>query len=472
MRNLFVLLGLWVGAGWAQDGLPDGARWISHLKGDLMPFWDQPSAFGSPVGSFLSTRCDDGSVLDYQTPCAELVGNYYLLTPVRYLVSVSRQTYGYGVAYHLTGDARYLGYMKAGVDFIRKNAEDPQGGMFTQQDLRTGQWGPARELRNPQELGYGLLGMAFYYYLTRDAEVLPDILTIRDYILSRYWNNDLGAMQWNLAPNANDQWDKKELVAVLDQLNTYMVLLTPILPEPYQGEWKSAMNGMAHAMIDQFYSPKEGLFFLEATTAAQKDLSRTGTDFGHNAKALWMIRWIGRLTGDDGLVRFAEGNAPKLFERAYLADEGSWAQGLLAGGATDRSKSWWIYAELDQYSGTLGLKDRAFADRLAATNRFWFDRFVDPQYGEVWNGLDAGTNRPVKDFTKQWPWKNAYHSFEHTLVGYITGQQLSGQATTLYYAFSNLPEYSLIRPYYFSGDVQQASQTDSGGWAVTFGNIQ
>ena len=37
---------------------------------------------------------------------------------------------------------------------------------------------------------------------------------------------------------------------------------------------------------------------------------------------------------------------------------------------------------------------------------------------------------------KQWEWKNAYHSFEHALVGYIVAQQLNDKPVTLYYAFS------------------------------------
>src|SRR5262245_45516245 len=35
--------------------------------------------------------------------------------------------------------------------------------------------GSAPKFRTSQELGYGLLGMAFYYYLTRDADVVQDI---------------------------------------------------------------------------------------------------------------------------------------------------------------------------------------------------------------------------------------------------------------------------------------------------------
>jgi mannose/cellobiose epimerase-like protein (N-acyl-D-glucosamine 2-epimerase family) len=109
--------------------IPSGDRWLQHLTTDLLPFWSSPAALGNPIGEFPSTRCDDGSVLDFQLPCAGIAGNSYLLAPDRYLVPLSRQTYGYGVAYHLTGDPKYLAWMRAGVDYIRQHAIDPPGGM-------------------------------------------------------------------------------------------------------------------------------------------------------------------------------------------------------------------------------------------------------------------------------------------------------------------------------------------------------
>src|SRR5579871_6839105 len=59
--------------------LPTGTRWLQHLNYDLLPFWTLPSALGSPLGSFPSTRCDDGSLLDFNNPCAPIAGNSYLM---------------------------------------------------------------------------------------------------------------------------------------------------------------------------------------------------------------------------------------------------------------------------------------------------------------------------------------------------------------------------------------------------------
>src|SRR4051812_46244864 len=132
---------------------PDGDWWMAHFVRDLLPFWDMPAALGSPIGVFPSTRCNNGSAIDYSKPCPE-VNNAYLLTRSRYLVPLSRQIYGYGVAFHLTGDPKYLRYMKAGIDVLRTSWIDRDaGGIFEEQNLDTGAMGPAVELRDPQQLG-------------------------------------------------------------------------------------------------------------------------------------------------------------------------------------------------------------------------------------------------------------------------------------------------------------------------------
>lgn len=449
------------------DSLPTGEQWLAHLNNDLLPFWTMPAALGNPVGQFPSIRCDDGSLVNFSNPCPPYTAGSWLLVPARYLVPVSRQTYGYGVAYHLTGNPTYLGYMKAGIDYLREHFKDPGGGMFEWQDLGTGIWSPERQFRDPQQLGYGLLGMAFYYYLTRDEAVLQDILAIKNYIFENYYNPSLGTMQWLLESNGNTSAITKQLVADLDQMNTYLVLLTPILPEPYRSQWRDTLTLDAHSMLATFYSPGDNLFFTQADTPQQRDLSYTGVDVGHTSKALWMLRWAGLLTGDQALANFAASNGRRLLDRAYLPEDGSWAQGVLQGGALDKNKNWWIYCELDQLAGSLALADVSAGQHLPQTNEYWFTKFVDHQYGEVWNGVDYGTDAPQRDMPKAWEWKNAYHDFEHALVGYITSQWLHGEPATLYYAFSGTVDQSTIHPYYFSGTIDSISSA-AGYQTVTF----
>jgi mannose/cellobiose epimerase-like protein (N-acyl-D-glucosamine 2-epimerase family) len=461
---------------WPQGSLPAGTRWLDHLNKELLPFWTTDSAFGNPFGAFPGTRCDDATLYDERNPCPELQGNSWISPRQRHVVALSRQVYGYGVAFHLTGKRVYLDAMKAGIDFIRQNAIDRvNGGMATTQNIYDGSWVPTPKLRNSQELAYGLLGMAFYYYLTRDADVLQDVIDVKNYIFDKYYNVSLGAMQWMLTSSTDVRFDDKRLVAQLDQLNTYLVLLTPLLPEPFQSEWKASLLRLSHVMIGQFYSPDEGLFFLSGNRPEDKVLATAGTDFGHNAKALWMIRLTGLITGSADLVAFAENNAQRLLPRAHLEDCGCWADGILPGGALDTNKTAWIFAELDQLAGTLALRDPTFAQYLPRAYDYWFRHFVDPVYGEVWNGVDGKTHAPMRRLPKHWKWKSAYHSFEHALVGYIVAQQLRGEPVTLYYAFSGDPPATSAQPYYFSGTIagiepvadDQGRQTQK----ITFSNI-
>jgi hypothetical protein len=183
---------------------PSPERWLRHLHDELLPFWTHPDALGQPAGNFPSVRCDAGSALNRGDPCPEIRNNAWLMPDRQYTVALSRQTYGYGVAFHMTGDPAHLDRMRAGVQFLRSSAMDRESGGFAAwRDNATGRWMPAAEFRNPQELAYALLGIGFYYYLTRDAEVLPDLLASKEYIFRNYDDPELGALRWMLKDTAD-----------------------------------------------------------------------------------------------------------------------------------------------------------------------------------------------------------------------------------------------------------------------------
>src|SRR5215467_3086015 len=85
----------------SQSSLPPGIRWLDHLNNDLLPFWTSDTALGEPLGAFPSTRCDDRTLYDERNPCPE-IGRNRDLAQQRHLVALSRQAYGYGVAFPLT----------------------------------------------------------------------------------------------------------------------------------------------------------------------------------------------------------------------------------------------------------------------------------------------------------------------------------------------------------------------------------
>ena len=150
-----------------------------------------------------------------------------------------------------------------------------------------------------------------------------------------------------------------------------------------------------------------------------------------------------------------------ILRRAYIKETGSWGRGFkpeFPGSRTwvlDPNKEWWSLAELDQTTATLALDDPIFAKVLPHTYDYWFEHMVDKEHGGVWHMVNAADDQPDLSFPKQHSWKNAFHVFEHALIGYLTGQQLHDEPITLYYAFKQDVADEEIQPYLYFGKVMK-----------------
>lgn len=463
--------------------VPIGQRWIDHLENDLMRFWAMETALGDPLGHFPTYRCNDGSLFDAAAPCPELAdpipGIVWL--DREFTRSVSRQVYGYGIAFHMTGNPEYLDYARAGVDYITTTLLDDQGngGAYSYLLGEAEEPSPARLERRSQDLAYALTGLGFYYYLTRDPAVLDHIVDVKEYIFATYYEDYLALMRWVIEPSPDgDRPGQIELVAYLDQIYAYMLWLTPALPADLREEWEGDLHTMASDIMQRFYSPRVGLFWGAVTAPSEMRLETDHVDFGHSVKTMWMIYTIGRMTGDLAMVEFGRNNAAAILERAYLEETGSWARRPLNDGTLDHDKEWWILAELDQVAATLALIDPAYARYLPHTYSDWFVHMVDHEHGGIWHWVDAETNQPDIRFPKQHSWKNALHSFEHALIGYLTGQQLHGLPITLHFAFVEDPNLDdpavrrTINPYVYRGPIDRdRSGPGETSYLVTFSRI-
>lgn len=451
------------------NSLPDGQRWIEHMEKELLPYWTMPSALGSPRGGFPTYRANDGSLVDpqklppeYQAAMAGDLCGLVDQSRQHQVRMQARQTFGYGIAFHMTGNPEYLGYMKAGVDYFRKHGIDPKGGSYSYRE--NGKWGPMAPERTSQDMAYALSGIGFYYYLTHDPKVLPDILRIKDYIFKTYYDKGLGLLRWvnqgSTSKTCGDvnSTNQRELVAQLDQVYAYMTWLTPSLPEPHRTQWTKDLHKVATIMMEQFFSEKYGFFWGRITNPASQKLGQPHTDFGHSIKTLWLIYQIGKYTNDMALVDFGRSHAARLLDTAYDPDSGSWMRRFDEKGQLDHDKEWWALDELDQTTATLALTDPSYARYLVNTYDYWFKYMIDPVHKEAWHYVDGKTNQPVLKYPKQHAWKNFLHTSEHALVGYMTTQQLKGKPVTLHYAFTSPKATAYIHPYFFAGKVASVSR--------------
>lgn len=456
--------------------LPQGQRWLEHFQNDLLPFWNLPDAWGEPRGNFPTFRCNDGRLPSLVEPCPEIgsAPGWIKENVGREFVRMqSRQTYFYGVAYHLTGDPRMLELARAGVQYLRDHALDKESGSAISY-WEKGIAGPPPLQRTSQDLAYAQLGMAMYYYLTRDEEVLADILRLKAHIFNHYWQVDWGMLRWVAKDEKGVEDARQELVSQLDQINAYMLLLTPILPEPKRTQWKQELTQLANMMIEKYFAPEQHLFWGTVHDAKGKTLGSRHTDFGHTAKALWMIERIGRLTNDKVLIEFATREASVVLKKAYLAESGSWASKPRRDGSLDIHKEWWIYAELDQTAATLALADPFYSDYLVKTYDYWLRYMVDHEHHEIFGWVN-GENHQGGDGPKIHQWKSGYHSAEHALVSFLTSQSLHQKPITVFFALA-APTQEL-RPYFFSGKVVKTQTFPLPGFGrlkkikATFGRL-
>lgn len=430
--------------------LAAGDRWLRHFQEDLLPFWNQPDAWGSPRGDFPTFRGNNGRAVDWAHPPAELAAAPGWIRAEfgrDYVRMKSRQTYFYGVAYHLTGDANMLALARDGVTYLRTHALEPRTGSAVSW-FQDGLGQPELLARTTQDLAYAQLGLAMYYYLTRDKAVLRDIQRLKHHIFSAYWNPQWRALRWVAKPTPAGDEGRQELVAQLDQINAYMLLLTPLLPPTARKAWTEDLKRLAQVLVKDYHDADRHLFWGTLHDPGQKRLGSRHTDFGHTAKAYWMLERIGRLTRDRALIDLATAGSRAVLAQAYLPASGTWGSRLRPDGTVDPGKEWWIYAELDQLAATLALHDPAQAAPLGRTAAFWFNRMVDPVGQEVWGGAGGPGFEPWTG-PKIHQWKSGYHSAEHALVGYLTAQALHGRPAILYFAPAD--PRARLRPYVFEG---------------------
>jgi mannose/cellobiose epimerase-like protein (N-acyl-D-glucosamine 2-epimerase family) len=450
----------------AADALPSLERWRHHVSDEIMPFWVTPDALGTPVGNFPTFRCNDGTAYHPEAPCPELA------RPPAWIASElgrdytrmkSRQTFLYGVAFHITGEERYLEYARAGVAWLRAHAYERDTGSAATY-WEGGKSGPAAAKRTTQDLAYAQVGLAFYYYLTRDPEVLADVVRLERYIMATYWEASPGPpggmLRWVLADgDTPGDAQRQELVAQLDQINAYMLLLDPLLEDAaIAAAWREDLLRLARVIQYRYFAPERGMFWGTLQAPDSRNLSARHNDFGHSMKALWMLYLTGQRTGEHDLVDFARPLVAPLLARA-AQPSGCWASGQRDDGSLDAGSQWWIFAELDQAAATLAGREAAaspYADYLAASYACWFTRFVDHRDHDIWPFVPADWTATSFDDhppAKLFHWKNGYHPMEHALVGLITTAGLTGQRLALHYAFVKPPPPARIQPYYFHGTI-------------------
>lgn len=451
------------------NNLPDYKTWIEHA-GYLEKFWLHEDAKGTPLGNFPTWRCNDGSLRNMKLcPYERDVGRMLEISMIDFVRMSARQTFAYGALFNITGNKEALRLHKAGVKFILDNVKDPNGGYHVL--LEKGKplsWPKEAPLtdhilaRTSQDLSYVLLAFSMNAYLTHSKESIYELMQAQKYIYDTYYDRENGYIRWCFSDTMFDKKDQVELVAMLDQLNAYLLLSWRLMPETYKKEWGEVIRTTIEDMNKKFYVKDRNRFLGCTHDKSCYDFENgRHQDYGHRVKTFWMEYLAALGLGDEKLMQFAKKGMKETLDAAISSKKNDWY-----GDDLQRGPDWWVYAELDQAALTLALSnDYDMPDTLYQ----WINDFTDKEYGEIKNfGL------------KTWFWRNGFHSSEHALIGTIvsnairekncsTDKCLKDNATTLYFSPVNSKDVN-FSPYYFYGDISKISY-DGDTAAVTFKNV-
>jgi len=417
-------------------------RWRTHLDEDLLPYWRMETAHGDPVGNFPTHRTMTGALAPETDRRPRML---------------ARQTYAYAMSYLMTGDPELLRLAKAGVDWILEHVPDDRGGYHPV--LREDGSPKPEEEKWAQDAAYVNLGLGAYYFVTRDPEAEAAILAGRDLLFDAdtYWDEPHQRIRDGMSRDFTSPVDQFgdggwELVAQLDPINAFMLLVQPVLSDPARREqFLDDLETLSQTMVDDFW--QDGIFWGIHTNKGQ--LETRHVDFGHTLKAYWMVLQVDKRLEGNPFHDFVAEYAPQWVDQAYDGDFGRWGNRPTRGGGTDWNSSWWTYAEEDQIAATLTMGGGPFADELEQTAAHWIEDFVDDRAAkEVFDGVQRdGTPWGWSDrsTSKCFEWKNGYHSVEHALVMYLFSSWRADEPAELWFAVPADRTDFEARPYFFAG---------------------
>ena len=448
----------------AEDTLTTD-RWLRHMNDELLPFWSHPDAFGDPVGLFPTSRCNDGALPAVGPECPDGKSSVSNRT---YMFPLSRQVFAYGAAFHLTGDKRYLDLAQAGLKVLLGPAAIPGGGHHDYYVKDADAWGPGDGSLNIQKQLYIMLGPAFLYYLTRDPELFSEIEAMRLNVIDKYFDAETGAYHYRRNDRKTKPKDFRFLVAGLDQLNTFYALLAPYAPPDAAESWRSEMRLIAKDIENRFYNEAGDVYEVILSGEDQPAVA-PDIQFGHSAKAAWLLAATGAFLGDDAMVERAVKKGERLLVRSFSPETGAWRPGE----GDDKSVlTSFSFVAQSQLAHALAISDQSVRKMLIDANAFWFDKFVDHEHGGTFGELTLQGEDFDGAKPKHWRWKSGFHTFDLALFGYLASAGISGAKAELYYGFGDTPPETPPHPYQFGGDVVSAEPLDNGVWIYRFENIR
>ena len=259
-------------------------------------------------------------------------------------------------------------------------------------------------------------------------------------------------MKWVLEDFEGDSTNIKELLAPLDQLNAYLLLLAKVAPDSLLSKFKNQVRKLAYSIKENFYSADYNIFWGRLN----KKSFDGNTDFAHSIKTFWMLYTSANYIHDESLAVFAIKGANQLLKTAYLEETGSWASKYKDSSlALDKNIMTWEFDELDQMAATLSFQDISYYSNYLKQTYPYFEKFlINHTVGGTHMGRTASGEIGDLGFRTGWHFGN-FHDIEHALIGYFSTANYYNDNIELYFAFKKeaMPGKDKINPYHYQAEI-------------------
>jgi mannobiose 2-epimerase len=380
-----------------------GQYWKDQVINDILPYWTD-HAQDTIHGGFMTTL--------------DSVWKPYGDTR-KYPSMLSRHVFGYSVGYLLSGDRKYLDIARQTVDYLLKHAWDQESGGWY--DALDEQGKPVETTKSMFVQVYSITGLAMYYFVTRDPQILEIINRSNDLLESRGWDPVEGGY-YNVLTRDWQVLDRtKSISSEITPVSGYLFYLyLATHDQKYLDQSRKILDVVTQKMTD----PQSG-WILETFRKDWRYLpgpaNETEISTGHNIEVAWMLYRYYLITGDQKYLEIANQLSDKVYRYCNRPDDNFWYNtiGRLEPQKFSGISYWWVQAYgimFDLYSYRISNQDRYLDDYQKGAS-FWDSRFVDRIHGDTY--LSVLADGTIRETTKANRYKASYHNCENGLLNYL-----------------------------------------------------
>jgi mannose/cellobiose epimerase-like protein (N-acyl-D-glucosamine 2-epimerase family) len=392
-----------------QKEVLDGGFWRNQGLSRIIPYW-YDHARDTSHGAFYMN----------------LTRSWNPIPPWdKYPAMISRQVYGFSAAYLLSGDKKYLEVARQGAEYLLKHAWDKQYG---------GWYGVLTQTGEPKDPGksvdlqlYTDVGLAMYYFVTGDEEVLSRVKESVRIRRTYAHDKEFGGYYQVLNRDLTVRDSSKSKHSHYGYTGSLLINLAMATGDP---EILSFAEELMQVSMEKMTDPQEGWLRGFRTRFDRRWKFDPMIVDGKEA-----ISAGAQLTGSLAFLRLYEMTGKELYRRKGLAigeqtlrsawdsRRGGWydnvermpPHALLGTPAV----SWWIqcygsFLQLHLYHIT---GEKEYLDRFEKMESFWNRYLIDAKFGGVF--MTVSPDGVPIDSAKAVVWKASYHEMEHALLNYL-----------------------------------------------------